>query len=278
MTAAGDAIADFYQRHPYPPPVESLDDTPGGGTRDELRRRQDHHLLWPTIPYRDDHTILVAGCGTSQAARYASRFPRATVVGIDVSQSSIDATRRLVDRHDITNLELRRLAIEDVATLGRSFDHVVCTGVVHHLADPGAGLAALCGALTPTGAMHLMVYASTGRVGVSMIQDYCRRVGVEPTADGIAGLVATLREMPTGHPMSHLLRTTPDFQHDDALADALLNPREVSYTVPELLDLVAAAGLRFSRWLRQAPYRPQCGAISQTPHAASISALPLCWR
>ncbi|HEY1179295.1 MAG TPA: hypothetical protein VGF17_24335, partial [Phytomonospora sp.] len=56
--------------------------------------------------------------------------------------------------------------------------------------------------------------------------------------------------------------------------DALLNPRDRAYTVPELLDLVGAAGLRFGRWARQAPYLPDCGSITETPHAARIAALP----
>ena len=35
---------------------------------DPLRRRAAFHLLWPASPYRDDLQILIAGCGTSQAA------------------------------------------------------------------------------------------------------------------------------------------------------------------------------------------------------------------
>jgi SAM-dependent methyltransferase len=273
VTANGDEIADFYDRHPYPPPVESLDDY-ADTWDDDTRRRLDHHVLWPTLPYRDDLTILVAGCGTSQAAKYAVRYPRATVVGIDVSQSGLDATHRLVERYELTNIELHRLAIEDVGELGRSFDHIVCTGVIHHIVDPAAGLAALRSVLEPAGTMQLMVYATYGRTGVYIMQEYCRRLGVQPTDVNINELIATLREMPTGHPMSHVLRNTPDFQENDALADALLNPRDVSYTVPELLGLIETAGLQFNRWLRQAPYRPQCGAISETPHGVQISAMP----
>jgi SAM-dependent methyltransferase len=273
VTAGGDEIADFYERHPYPPPVESLDDY-AETWDDPARRRLDHHVLWPTLSYRDDLTILVAGCGTSQAAKYAVRYPRATVVGIDVSQSSLDATHRLVERYELTKVELHRLAIEDVGELDRSFDHIVCTGVIHHLVDPAAGLAALRAVLEPAGMMQLMVYATFGRTGVYLMQEYCRRLGVQPTDASIDELIATLREMPTGHPMNHILRNTPDFQKNDALADALLNPRDVSYTVPELFELIDSAGLRFTRWLRQAPYRPQCGAISETPHGVQISAMP----
>ncbi|MFZ0013319.1 MAG: class I SAM-dependent methyltransferase, partial [Acidimicrobiia bacterium] len=66
---------------------------------------------------------------------------------------------------------------------------------------------------------------------------------------------------------------TRDFGDDDALADALCNPRDRAYSVPELFELIAGAGLRFGRWERQAPYLPDCGAISETPHAERIGVL-----
>jgi Methyltransferase domain len=166
------------------------------------------------------------------------------------------------------------MPIERADRLGERFDHVVCTGVLHHLADPALGLRMLREVLAPGGAVTLMVYARHGRSGVYLFQDYCRRLGVGTAAGDLADLVATLREIPLGHPLSRLLRESRDFADDDALADALCNPRDRAYSVPELFDLVAGAGLRFGRWERQAPYLPDCGAISETPHAARIAELP----
>jgi SAM-dependent methyltransferase len=268
----GDLIARFYDEHPYPPPVDDLSKDVEAWS-DGVPRRVEHARMWPSLPYRDDHTILVAGCGTSQAARYAVRYPNAQVVGIDVSPTSIQASKRLVERHGLTNIELHLLPIEGVDTLGRSFDQIVCTGVLHHLADPERGLRSLRSVLAPEGVIRLMVYASYGRFGVHLIQEYCRLLGVTPEPADIRDLIATLREVPIGHPIGHLLRNTPDFRDDDALADALLNPRDRSYTVPSVLELIDGAGLRFSRWVRQAPYRTQCGALTDVEHGQRIAAL-----
>ncbi len=274
MTSGGDAIAKFYEEHPYPPPVGDLDAIRRAWA-DGQRRRIEHHRLWPFLPFRDDHSILIAGCGTSQAAKYAVRYPRARVVGIDVSATSIDHTQSLVRQYQLSNVELHRLRVEDVEELGESFDHIVCTGVLHHLADPGVGLGALAKVLASGGAMQLMVYARWGRTGVYVIQEYCRRLGITPETVEIEDLVATLRELPPGHPISHLLRSTPDFADPDALADALLNPRDRAYSVDEVLNLVESAGLQFVRWTRQAPYLPECGVISRLPHGPRMAALPI---
>src|ERR1700754_4073954 len=85
-------VRAFYDLHPYPPPVESLE---GYRQWNEDRRRADVHLFWPDAPYRDDRTILVAGCGTSQAAKYAIRWPRAQVTAVDVSATSVRCTEQL---------------------------------------------------------------------------------------------------------------------------------------------------------------------------------------
>lgn len=269
-----DEIVAFYQRHPYPPPVADLAQDQAAWS-DGRRRRVEHHRLWPAMPYRDDHSILVAGCGTSQAVRYAIRYPQARVVGIDVSTTSLDQSRVLAERHDLINLELRLLPVEAVDRLESSFDHIVCTGVLHHLAEPDVGLGALGRVLADKGVMSLMVYAPYGRTGISMIQDYCRLLGVRPEPDEIDELVASLRELPPGHPLGHLLRNTPDFEDGDALADALLNPRDRTYAVHEVLTFLKGAALRFGRWVRQASYVPSCGVMSQLPHGSRIAALPL---
>ncbi|GIG68738.1 class I SAM-dependent methyltransferase [Phytomonospora endophytica] len=269
----GDVIERFYDRHPYPPPPRDLDAV-AAGDGGRFGQRVAHHLVWPGRPHTGAGRVLIAGCGTTQAARHALQRPGDEVVGVDVSSSGVEHTRRLADRYALGNLAVHRLAIEDVAELGQTFDHVVCTGVLHHLADPLAGLRALRGVLAPGGAVTLMVYAPYGRAGVYLMQDYCRRLGVTTGGDDLADLVATLRELPTAHPLGRLLRQSRDFGDDDSLADALLNPRDRAYTVPELLALLTAAGLRFGRWARQAPYLPDCGSISETPHAARIAALP----
>lgn len=268
-----DTITAFYDQHPYPPPVEDLTAQQQRWADGRLRRIE-HHRKWPTRPQPSGTAILVAGCGTSQAAKYAVRYPESRVVGIDVSETGITHTRQLARRHSLDNLELHVLPISQVAELGTSFDHVVCTGVLHHLADPAAGLRCLREVLDLEGVIDLMVYATYGRTGVYMLQDYCRRLGVGTSPQDIEELVATLREIPLEHPLSHLLRGTPDFRHPNALADALLNPRDRSYTVPELFELLGGSGLNFQRWVRQGPYLPTCGSVATTPHGQRIAALP----
>jgi SAM-dependent methyltransferase len=266
-------VRDFYDRYPYPRPAASLEKYQKLW-KDAQRRRADWHLFWPARPYCEDHSILVAGCGTSQAARHALRWPAARVTGIDFSATSVRCTEDLKRKYNLENLRVLQLPVERVNELETDYDQVVCTGVLHHLADPDGGLKALRGVLKPDGAMHLMVYAPYGRAGIYMLQEFCRRLGIHAEDGEIRDLVAALRALPSGHPLENLLRQAPDFRQDASLADALLNPQDRAYSVPQLFDLISKAGLAFGRWVRQAPYSPQCGVLANIPQASRMAQLP----
>jgi SAM-dependent methyltransferase len=197
----------------------------------------------------------------------------ARVTGIDFSATSVRATQELKARYGLDNLEVHQLPIERARDLGMTFDSIICTGVLHHLPDPDEGLAALRDVLDADGAMQLMVYAPYGRAGIYMLQEFCRLTGVAATDDGIRDLIAILKELPAPHPLRSLLGS-PDFREDAELADALLNPQDRSYSVPQLFDFIRRGGLVFGRWVRQAPYLPQCGDMSRLPHAARVATLP----
>jgi len=265
-------VQDFYERYPYPRPIDSLEKYRRLG-QDQQKRRADYHLFWPARPYREDLSILIAGCGTSQAAKYALRCPAAKVTGIDFSATSVRCTEELKQKYNLNNLEVYQLSIDRVSELEKTFDQIVCTGVLHHLADPDAGLRTLRGVLKPDGAMHLMVYAPYGRTGVYMLQEFCRRIGIHATDAEIRDLIAALETLPHGHPLENLLREAPDFRHEAGLADALLHPQDRAYSVPQLFDFIKRAGLTIVRWIRQAPYTPHCGVVAKIPQASRLKDL-----
>ena len=176
-------VSAFYERHPYPPPVDSLERHRERWNDD--RRRADARLFWPDEPYRDDRSILVAGCGTSQAAKYAVAWPRAKVTGIDVSISGIEHTEKLKQKYQLDNLDVRQLPVERAAELGRGFEHVVCTGVLHHLP-------AICAITAPSPVSYLRLtpnrWAPTWAYLAERDREACLRVcpvldlpGFDPT-------------------------------------------------------------------------------------------------
>jgi SAM-dependent methyltransferase len=268
---ASEEVRDFYERMPYPPPLASLDEH---RNLHPARRRAVWHRIWPNDPPSAHKRILIAGCGTSQAARHALYEPEAHITAIDISETSLHHTRDLQRQYSLENLEVHQTAIEDVGTLGQTFDQIICTGVLHHLPDPDIGLRALRDVLSPQGAMHLMVYAPYGRAGIYMMQAYCRLLGVGASEAELRDLRATLDLLPAEHPIAGVLRHARDFRQPDAMADALLHPLDRAYSVPQLYDWLGRTGVAFGRWIEQAPYLPHCGMVAKSPHAARLASLP----
>jgi len=139
--------------------------------------------------------------------------------------------------------------------LNRAFDLIACTGVIHHLPDPDAGLTALAGVLDPSGSMAIMLYGKAGRAGVYLVQDILRRLGAGQNAEGLRMARELLKFVPSHH---YLISTTgklPNDLADDAgIVDMLLHPQDRAYSVPEIMELVEAAGLIFFGWNDNALY------------------------
>src|SRR5580658_7400326 len=89
MTSATDEVARQYEAFPYPAFDPQWDKYFAFGDPSVFSP-----LLWPEGPPRKNLRILVAGCGTVEAARCAIRNPGCEVLGIDISEV---ATRRMAN-------------------------------------------------------------------------------------------------------------------------------------------------------------------------------------
>ncbi len=249
-----DVVTRQYERWRYPHPIQDLEGWIDGNWEwfDPLHA---HRILWPDRQYKPDIEMLIAGCGTNQAAVYAFNNPGARVVAIDISQPSLDHQQYLKDKHGLWNLELHRLPIEEVSTLGLDFDLIVSTGVLHHLADPLVGAEALAGCLRQDGALALMLYAKYGRIGVELLESVFRDMGMGQDDASVQIVKEAIAVLPQDHPVQSYIRIARDLQTSDAaLVDTFLHGRQRSYTVEDCIDLVTSAGLVFQGWLLKAPY------------------------
>jgi len=193
---------------------------------------------------------LVAGGGTGDATIYLAEQLRATgaeVVHLDFSAASTAIARERAKARGLANVRFVEASLLELARLGLGrFDYVNCVGVLHHLADPDAGLTALLESLADGGALGLMVYGAVGRTGVYQMQRLLALVN-EGEADPAARL-ANAKQVLSGLPPTNWFRRGEDLYTDhrngDAgLADLLLHPQDRAYTVSELLDWLEGRGL-----------------------------------
>jgi SAM-dependent methyltransferase len=248
-----DIVSRQYERYRYPEPIQDLD----AWLRNNWQwfdPSHSHRVFWPDRGYKPGLDILIAGCGTNQAAVFARTNPNAKVVAVDVSQPSLDHQQYLKDKHGLWNLELRLLPIEELPTLGLDFDLVVSTGVLHHMADPLAGMKALAACLRPDGVIGVMLYAKYGRLGVELLEGIFRDLDLHQDDVSLQVVKEAISLLPADHPVRSYLKISGDARYDAYLVDTFLHGRARSYSVDDCLDLVASAGLEFQGWFLKAPY------------------------
>jgi SAM-dependent methyltransferase len=250
-----DVVSSHYERWRYPEPTLDLDAWAANHWQwfDPVHA---HRMLWPDREYKPDLDILIAGCGTNQAAAFAYTNPTAKVVAVDVSQPSLDHQQYLKDKHGLFNLELHLLPIEELPTLGRDFDLVVSTGVLMILADPLVGMKALASCVRPDGAIGVMLYAKYGRIGVELLQSVFSDIGLGQDDASVQIVKDALGLLAPDHPIQGYLKLggSDDLQFDTGVVDTFLHRRDPNLTVDECVDLVTSAGLVFQGWFLKAPY------------------------
>ena len=268
-----DVVAQQYEKWQYPEPIQNLE-TWLSNNWQWFDPSHAHRILWPDRPLQPDLDILIAGCGTNQAAVFAYTNRASRVVAIDVSQPSLDHSKYLKDKYALKNLELHLLPIEEAPSLNKDFDLVISTGVLHHMAEPKVGMKALADVLRPDGVAAIMLYARYGRAGVEMMQAIFREMGLHQDEDSLRMVKSAIASLASSHPVTSYISIAPDLAFDAGMVDTFLHGRDRSYTVDDCLDLVSSAGLEFQDWFLKTSYYPPTLTEPGNEFYAAINQLP----
>ena len=268
------AVASQYEKWVYPFPIADLDAPDVRTRRDGGDFERNWYTFWPDRTPHEDLDVLVAGCGSNAAARYAFNHPKARVTGIDLSSASLAHEAYLMDKHRLDNLTLRQTRIEDVASLARDFDFIDASGVLHHLPDPVGGLKALARVLRPEGTIALMVYGQYGRTGVYMLQEMFRLLGLGQTEQDVVAVKQTLASLPKRHVIQDYIGRAPDLKYDAGLVDSFLHRQDRAYTVAQCLDFARQAETTFMHWWENILYYPEGQLNMNHDFYRKVSAMP----
>jgi 2-polyprenyl-3-methyl-5-hydroxy-6-metoxy-1,4-benzoquinol methylase/tetratricopeptide (TPR) repeat protein len=194
-------------------------------------------LSWPQTTVGVD--ILIAGCGTgSHSIDSALRFPKARILAIDISRTSLAYARRKSRALGLTNIEYGQADILKLVSLGRRFDVIETVGVLHHLADPAAGWRELLSLLRPHGLMLVGLYSATARQSLTAARAFIAERGYRATADDIR---ACRQELIQRYGMLPFR----DFSSTSGCRDLLFNVMEHQFTIPQIKEFLAQNRLTF---------------------------------
>ncbi|WP_448602524.1 class I SAM-dependent methyltransferase [Thermoleptolyngbya sp.] len=264
-----DKIRQQFDHAPYP--RVPLDQSP----KDDANSLFKHNLV--TAYYRrdgrvidpQDRLILDAGCGSGyKCLMLAEANPGAKIMGMDLSEKSVEMTRQRLAHHGFDQIECYAGLIEDLPNLGIQFDYINCDEVLYLLPDPLAGLQAMRSVLKPDGILRVNLHSAYQRRRYYQAQALFRMLGLmdENPTELEVGLVHETMNALQDHVV---LKTTTwhpiyDQQPEGVLVDHLL-VGDKGYTIPDLFGLLRESGLKLIsmvNWLHW-----DLRDLFQNPHA-----------
>jgi SAM-dependent methyltransferase len=236
------AVAAQYEENPYPrwiglPPMVRGDVVAG------VRGRFPH--VGP-VPDGRPLQVLCAGCGTGRHALcLAATYENAEITGFDLSRRSLAYAIRRARQLGFDNVRFVHGDILAVDRLGRRFDIIESAGVLHHMADPVAGLARLASVLKPGGLLRLGLYGEHPRREIVEARRRIAAMGL----DASPGSVRLFRQLLLTDPAHRdivAIAEGVDFFSLSGARDLLFHVQEHRFTVTRIRDMLAACGLTFA--------------------------------
>jgi len=249
--AATPVVSAFYDRFPFP--GDPLQDGPPPGYNWRWCHRSVLASVYGVIPAgQEQPRILDAGCGTGVSTDYLCHLnPGADVVGVDISDGALAVARERLERSEarqaVRSLRQEQRSLLDLGD-ETPFDYINSVGVLHHLREPEAGLAALADLLAPQGLLHLFLYADAGRWEIHRTQKALMLLQVGTGGDGLRLGRELFETLPESNRLRrhHEQRWAVDCAPDANFADMYLHPQETSYNLDRLFAFIETAGLQFA--------------------------------
>ena len=224
-----DSLKEQYEQFPYPSPEQkrmekfdnplaSLQGCPSCNS----------HLYWPQDPSFRPKRILSAGCGTEQAVQLALTNPQSLIVGIDISESSIEFSKKLAEKYNLKNIEF---ILNDFNNHKDVYDFIICTGVIHHTQSPLNSLRNIGSMLSDNGLAYIAVYGKSNKLELDAFKNSLKEINIERSYSGLLKLKDLLNKLPKHHPAVTSKEKYKDLENDPGLIDFFLNAREVNYYV-----------------------------------------------
>jgi SAM-dependent methyltransferase len=190
--------------------------------------------------------VLIAGCGTGLGAiEFAREAGHVRILAVDLSLASLGYAKRMAQTLGATNIEFAQADINKLGSIGRTFDFIDASGVLHHLADPWRGWRVLLSLLRPGGTMQVCLYSALARQNVITGRALIAERGYRPIPEDIRHC----REAITAADNCSLLKSlagAADFFSTSEFRDMLFHMQEHRITLPEIKSFLVENKLEFA--------------------------------
>ncbi len=189
--------------------------------------------------------VLIAGCGTGLSTiEFARQAQGVRVLALDLSLASLSYAKRMAQNFAVANIEFAHADITRLGAIGRSFDFIDVSGVLHHLADPWQGWRVLLSLLRPGGTMQVGLYSDLARRNIVAARALIAERGYRPIPQDIRRCREDI--VASADPLLRSVTKWGDFFATNECRDLLFHVQEHRITLPEIKSFLAANAVTFA--------------------------------
>ncbi|MCU0567940.1 MAG: class I SAM-dependent methyltransferase [Oculatellaceae cyanobacterium Prado106] len=247
-----DKIRQQFDHAPYP--RVPLDLSPQSHVSDLYLHNlvTSYYLKYRQVIQTEGKVILDAGCGSGyKSLMLAIANPGAKIVGIDLSDGSVQLARQRIQHHNLPNCEFHTLLIDDLPQLGLEFDYINCDEVLYLIPDPVAALQSFKAVLKPQGIIRANLHSAYQRADYFRAQALFKLLGLmdespkdlehEMVVATMNALIDTANlKMSTWSPSI----ANPATRDEQIAANHLL-VGDRGFIIPEMFEMLRASRLEF---------------------------------
>lgn len=217
-------VKDFYETTPFP----NYDEVDSSATlREKIGKGLFVKLLDEQIPSRAK--VLDVGCGTGQLSNILGSTAGRSVYAVDICLNSLKLAEEFRKKNKVPGTRFLQMNIFRPVFNNKSFDYVICNGVLHHTANPELGFKILARLAKKGGYLVVGLYNKYGRLATNL-----RRLFFKFSGDKFLFLDPVLRR-----------GSISKIKRDTWFRDQYQNPNEFKHTFDEVLGWFKKEGIKF---------------------------------
>jgi 2-polyprenyl-3-methyl-5-hydroxy-6-metoxy-1,4-benzoquinol methylase len=214
-----------------------------------------HNLVTPyylrnqKVINTENTVILDAGCGSGyKSLVLAEANPGAKIVGVDLSEKSVELAGQRLEHHGFENCEFHVISINDLPELGIEFDYINNDESLYLFDDITVPLKAMKAVLKPHGIIRTNLHSAIQRSNLFRVQEMFTIMGLmdgNPEETEIELARETMKALKDGVLLKQQTWSQKMAESDEGVLMNYLFQGDKGYTIPDLFTALDKANLEF---------------------------------